>query len=284
MKMHLPMNPEQLEKRYNDEQIQVRKIEALQFSEDDFRPLSNVPFLMTRVASDWRILESLNLEQLVSQFPDIEANVKSDQDEEAQFMSLQEYVQRIKVKPEPGLYFKTQFHLYTVLKQHYEIPGAFHCWYAAYPSKGKRFALSWIYIGCKGTSTGLHVDVWNTSAWNLVASGKKLWLFFPPEQECFLYEGKVNPFYPDLGRFPEFVTAKPLVAIQKPGELMYTPSGWWHAVYNLEDGVSLTENFINQTNIEKVKTFFKQNNQLKSLASINGIAEYFNDKQKHGNH
>ena len=29
---------------------------------------------------------------------------------------------------------------------------------------------------------------------------------------------------------------------------MFTPSGWFHAVLNVEDSIALTENFVNETN------------------------------------
>jgi hypothetical protein len=44
-----------------------------------------------------------------------------------------------------------------------------------------------------------------------------------------------------------------MVCVQNPGDIIFTPSGWYHAVCNLEMGVSLTENFINSSNIELVK-------------------------------
>ncbi len=88
----------------------------------------------------------------------------------------------------------------------------------------------------------------NSDNYNCQIYGKKLSLLVPPA--CFekLYvhgsaESPINPFVPDLERFPRFAEAEALEATLCPGDVLLIPKYWWHCVYAVEPSVNLNTRF-----------------------------------------
>jgi hypothetical protein len=90
----------------------------------------------------------------------------------------------------------------------------------------------------------------------IVIAGRRRFTLFPPDQIANLYPGPfeltpagtpvslVDPADPDLDRFPRFVEAMAYAqtAVLEPGDAIYLPFHWWHAVDSL-DPVSAFVNY-----------------------------------------
>ena len=113
------------------------------------------------------------------------------------------------------------------LAAQYRRPPHFPCWTDFLPQE-VRPAWKWIYIGPPRSGSAMHRDFMGTSAWNVLFAGEKEWRFYPPDRKRS--------------------KAKELSGVQRPGDIIFTPSNWWHQVRNVNCTIALTENFINETN------------------------------------
>jgi hypothetical protein len=106
---------------------------------------------------------------------------------------------------------------------------------------------STLWIAPRKTMSSLHHDG-NFDNLNMQVSGKKLFLLVAPPPHDALYrygsaESPINPFVPDLARFPRFSEAEPVEATLEPGDTLLIPKYWWHCVYALEPSVNLATCF-----------------------------------------
>lgn len=127
-----------------------------------------------------------------------------------------------------------------------------------------------LWIGPEGYVTGMHTDPGPTLVFQI--SGNKRILLFAPSEAERVYAVKrsdvrarfantslrdslgpselkylaertgwadVQPFTPDLIRYPLFAHAQGLVCGLQPGDALYIPDGWWHAVMGLDLTISV---------------------------------------------
>jgi len=136
--------------------------------------------------------------------------------------------------------------------------------------EGIRPPYRWFLIGPKRSGTCTHIDPLATSAWNSLISGRKRWVLFPPETAKRFAKAKewqrksdgeddeaIDFFNLMLPRAlaaakKEGVPVRYIDYIQRPGETMFVPGGWWHAVLNLDDSVAITQNFCSRVNFPRV--------------------------------
>ncbi len=102
-----------------------------------------------------------------------------------------------------------------------------------------------LWAGSAGTRSGLHFD----HAHNLLTqiAGRKHVILAPPEASSLLYprpsyhcSSRVDSDAPDLARFPRFARATFHEGEIGPGEVLYIPPGWWHAIRAIEPSISVS--------------------------------------------
>lgn len=119
---------------------------------------------------------------------------------------------------------------------------------------GKRWELLFGEPG--STFPVLHWDINHYHAYIAQLHGEKSVLIYPPGETEYLYPDEEYPnrsripvgrdFDPD--RFPEFRKARGASAVLRPGDLLFIPAGWWHAVENTSVSIAVTANTANRAN------------------------------------
>lgn len=127
----------------------------------------------------------------------------------------------------------------------------------------------WVCMGPKFTGSDLHIDPLASCAWNTVLSGCKYWLLFPPDTpeevlrppedengRAARIKGASAWYYNMLPRVlePDF-PVRPIQVVQRPGETIFVPKGWWHAVLNLDLTLSITQNLAAPCDLAEVWDF-----------------------------
>ncbi|KAF8821196.1 histone lysine demethylase JMJD6a [Cardiosporidium cionae] len=120
----------------------------------------------------------------------------------------------------------------------------------------------WFCIGPKRSGSSIHIDPMGTSAWNALIQGYKWWVMCPSGTDKTIVKGKhlwkegeadeaIVWFDKILPRIKAtYPQVKFLEVVQKAGEVIFVPPGWWHAVLNLNDSISCTQNFVSPANFD----------------------------------
>ena len=136
----------------------------------------------------------------------------------------------------------------------------------------KRPPYRWVAVGPERSGSSLHIDPLATSAWNTLLKGVKRWVMFPPTAPKHLVRGDhlkqrgedneaITYFVRILPRIKEeerrrYRAGLPLLGmrevLQYPGDTIFVPGGWWHAVLNLEDTIAVTQNYVSTVNFAAV--------------------------------
>lgn len=211
--------------------------------------LPGKPVVLTGLMRDWEAARVWNFEYFRRRHGHVTIVARrSDDYERTITLPLADYLDRLD-DPDAHFYLKDWVFENDIpeLRAQYRVPRHFANWATRVPGKWQP-KWRWLYIGPASSASHLHVDFLLTSAWNALFVGAKRWLAYSPDQARRMYRGAVDAFHPDLERFPEFAHARARMHVQRPGEIMYMPATWWHAVRNEEPSLALSENFINAVN------------------------------------
>eukprot|EP00941_MAST-03F_sp_MAST-3F-sp1_P002895 g2895.t1 len=115
-----------------------------------------------------------------------------------------------------------------------------------------RGLLSTIFLGLSGTGAVNHQDYMGMGRWQLQVFGSKSWILHPPSETDKMYNERVDPFNPDLSKYPRYSEAKGRIEVTvKPGEIIFWPPGWWHSTLIQEDfSFSVNEKMVHSKNYD----------------------------------
>ncbi len=152
------------------------------------------------------------------------------------------------------------------LMKDYEVPKYFKEDLFRYVGEDRRPPYRWFLVGPERSGTAIHIDPLGTSAWNTSLFGYKLWLLLPPSVPRHIVKGKeliakdeddeaimyIRNIFPRIKQ--KYSGLEEMIFIQRPGETVYIPGGWWHVVVNLSDTIAITQNYCSTINFPQVWT------------------------------
>ncbi|HEY2091585.1 MAG TPA: cupin-like domain-containing protein [Thermoanaerobaculia bacterium] len=219
----------------------MSRLEAVErrtnISVEEFRAryaIPGVPVLLEGLAEEWPARNLWTFDFFKQNYGGHEVTVYAgERKTKPRIMQLGSYLEYMEKTPDeiPDYLSRWCFSpTFPELDAQYRRPPHFPCWTDLLPGE-IRPTWKWIYMGPPRSGSAMHRDFLGTSAWNVLFAGEKAWRFYPPSDEP-----------------PLFAEGEGWSCVQRPGDIIYTPSNWWHQVRNETCTLALTENFINETN------------------------------------
>lgn len=109
------------------------------------------------------------------------------------------------------------------------------------------------YAGMKDTTTGLHRDVYGSYSWSTNLIGSKEWCLYDPSDAPFLLQYTDKPSAARSAADHREYNSLPHTTLQqRTGWTIFVPSNCFHTVRNVEDTISINQNWCNSMCIERM--------------------------------
>ena len=252
----------------------VDRVHCSNLSDEDFiaryeRP--GQPVMLAGLADAWPAVRRWTMEALCKDFADVKFKCGEDDDGDKIKVRLKHFAAYMAHQGDdsPLYIFDGNFDEDKVGKRMMEdfaVPRYFRDDLFRLVGEKRRPPYRWFLVGPRRSGTTLHIDPLGTSAWNTLVHGRKRWVLFPPDAPKSLVKGKkfvkddeddeaMDYFLNLLPRIKKVCCSEGipvLECVQYPGDTIFVPGGWWHAVLNVDDTVAITQNFVSRTNFPAV--------------------------------
>lgn len=250
----------------------IPRIDAASISEQEFANVyerGSKPVVVCSLMSTWPAVSEgrWTIEALLRTHAEDRFKVGEDDDGYAVYVKLKYFVRyMLETKDDSPLYvFDSSFaerEGTRALRSDYALPRFFTDDLFKLVGERRRPPYRWLVLGPERSGSYIHIDPLGTSAWNALLAGHKCWACFPPGtpkealqpprheggREAIAWWAHVYPMLLDSVD-PHL---RPLTVIQRPGETMFVPGGWWHVVLNLDAALAVTQNFCSRSNFDAV--------------------------------
>ena len=220
--------------------------------EEDFirHLLQNTPMEFPPSSLDWETHPSLSsistLHELLGEDPNLTVDHRDEGISKRSTMTLKDFAQKIEKADPSESYYAKDIHIQQISSSPpCKFPSLFQDdWiesYYRYNYQGKD-DYTFLYVGGPHSFTGLHFDVLCSYSVSYNIKGKKLWKLWSPS--CQIHNRDASLSY-DTMPSSESEDQASMIILQKEGETVFVPSGWYHTVQNLDPCViSINKNWL----------------------------------------